>query len=311
MMIHNSWGLVIGNAEDMRELADRLDKHDANIASIYADRAGGTAEDWLELMSAETWFSAEEAVEAGLADRVEESSDATDAKAKVDLSVFNHAGRAAAPAPKLPAKPKAPPRHVARGVSVAQAAAKIHNAPVRGSTPKEGEMQFSEEQLTELRNKLGLADDQELSPDAVLAALGEPASAGDQPTNDGGNPPPAPPAPGASAPRASGTITVDQAAWDEREDRIKRLEANDAKRRRDERDQVIAQAVRDGKFPPARKDHWVRLWDADPEGTREAIAGLARNVVPVTEIGVMDGDDEAIDQEFAHLFPPVPTTKGA
>jgi len=38
------------------------------IAGLYADRAGGDAEDWRDLMRAETWYSAVEAVDAGLAD---------------------------------------------------------------------------------------------------------------------------------------------------------------------------------------------------------------------------------------------------
>jgi ATP-dependent protease ClpP protease subunit len=70
MMIHNAHGLVIGNADDMREMADLLADLDGTIATIYSDRAGGPVEKWREAMRAETWYSASEAVEAGLADRV-------------------------------------------------------------------------------------------------------------------------------------------------------------------------------------------------------------------------------------------------
>lgn len=70
MMIHAASGLTIGNAADMREMADLLDKMTTNIASIYAGRAGGKVEDWLAAMNTETWYSAEEAVAAGLADKV-------------------------------------------------------------------------------------------------------------------------------------------------------------------------------------------------------------------------------------------------
>lgn len=71
MMIHEAAGLTIGPADDMRAMADILDKSSDNIASIYAERAGGTVEDWRQKMKAETWFSDAEAVEAGLADRVD------------------------------------------------------------------------------------------------------------------------------------------------------------------------------------------------------------------------------------------------
>lgn len=80
MMIHDALcggGYAYGNAADMRDaaqefmkLADMLDNASNNIASIYASRAGGTVEDWRAIMKAETWYSAEDAVAAGLADEV-------------------------------------------------------------------------------------------------------------------------------------------------------------------------------------------------------------------------------------------------
>lgn len=71
MMIHEASGLVIGPAGDMRQMADFLDKASDNIAGIYSERAGGTVEDWRALMVAETWFSDQEAVDAGLADSID------------------------------------------------------------------------------------------------------------------------------------------------------------------------------------------------------------------------------------------------
>lgn len=70
LMIHDAGGLTIGKAEDHRQMADLLDELSQTIAQIYADRAGGTADEWRDRMRAETWFSAAEAVETGLADRV-------------------------------------------------------------------------------------------------------------------------------------------------------------------------------------------------------------------------------------------------
>jgi hypothetical protein len=101
LMIHDAWGLVVGPAIDMRDMADRLDKISNNIASVYASKAGGSTDDWRGHMLAETWYDAEEAVTAGLADRVEGEAD-PEAKNKFDLSVFAHAGREDAPAPALP-----------------------------------------------------------------------------------------------------------------------------------------------------------------------------------------------------------------
>lgn len=74
VMIHDAGGLVIGNASDMREMANLLDELSDTIAGIYADRAGGKVADWRDAMRAETWYSAHQAVEAGLADRVANDS---------------------------------------------------------------------------------------------------------------------------------------------------------------------------------------------------------------------------------------------
>jgi len=71
MMIHEAHGLVIGPADDMRKMADILDKSSDNIAGIYADRTGGTVEEWRARMRDESWFSDEEAVQLGLADGID------------------------------------------------------------------------------------------------------------------------------------------------------------------------------------------------------------------------------------------------
>lgn len=93
MMIHNASGYAMGEAEDLRKMADLLDETTTNIASVYAQRAGGTVAEWQAVMDAETWYSASEAVKAGLADEVAPlptERDATKAAAKFDLSNFAH-----------------------------------------------------------------------------------------------------------------------------------------------------------------------------------------------------------------------------
>lgn len=70
MFIHDASGLVIGDADDMLEMANLLDELSDTIAGIYADRAGGETAPWRAAMKAETWYSAEQAVAAGLADTV-------------------------------------------------------------------------------------------------------------------------------------------------------------------------------------------------------------------------------------------------
>lgn len=96
MMIHNASGFAMGEAKDLRKLADLLDSTTANIASIYAERAGGTAKQWLKVMDEETWYTADEAVAAGLADEVapaqERDREALAAAARFDLTArYQHA----------------------------------------------------------------------------------------------------------------------------------------------------------------------------------------------------------------------------
>lgn len=97
LMIHDAWGVAVGNAADMTQMAELLDHVSDNIASVYARKAGGAIEEWRAAMQRESWFSAEEAVAAGLADSV--SGDGAATKNTFDLTVFSYAGRTAAPAP--------------------------------------------------------------------------------------------------------------------------------------------------------------------------------------------------------------------
>lgn len=70
MMVHGGSGMCIGKAADMREMADLLDKLDSQMAGIYAQRTERPREEWLAQMGVDTWYTAEEAVAAGLVDRL-------------------------------------------------------------------------------------------------------------------------------------------------------------------------------------------------------------------------------------------------
>lgn len=105
MMIHDPSGIVMGQATDMREMADLLDRLALDIAGFYHGRAGGELSAWRASMAAETWYSADEAVAAGLADAVIGAPSAgAEALRKAqtaqwDLSAYRYAGRQQAPDP--------------------------------------------------------------------------------------------------------------------------------------------------------------------------------------------------------------------
>lgn len=70
MMVHNPWSIAIGNAKQMRETADVLDKFQSQLVQTYAARSKQSDEDVAAMMDAETWLTAAEAIEKGLADEL-------------------------------------------------------------------------------------------------------------------------------------------------------------------------------------------------------------------------------------------------
>ena len=88
MMVHNAWGLALGNSADMRQTADLLDKVDAELAADYARKTGCTLQQAVDWMAAETWFTAQETVDAKLANAI---ADDPATFAAWNLSAFDHA----------------------------------------------------------------------------------------------------------------------------------------------------------------------------------------------------------------------------
>lgn len=70
LMIHNAWGMTVGDQRDHTEMAALLDQQDGLLADIYARHGKGDTNHFRALMNAETWLTAEAAVAEGLADEV-------------------------------------------------------------------------------------------------------------------------------------------------------------------------------------------------------------------------------------------------
>lgn len=70
MMIHRASGGVWGDANDMRKMADTLEKVESGIVSAYVAKTGREADELNALMAEETWMTAQEAVDLGFADRI-------------------------------------------------------------------------------------------------------------------------------------------------------------------------------------------------------------------------------------------------
>jgi ATP-dependent Clp protease protease subunit len=114
MMVHNPWTWAIGYAADFRKVADDLDKIREAVISAYQVKTGLSPEEIGALLDAETWMTAEEAVEKGFADEAEEAKQVA-AKIEGRIMTVNGLGidiaRAPNPAGLLRAIPtESPPK---------------------------------------------------------------------------------------------------------------------------------------------------------------------------------------------------------
>lgn len=68
MFLHRSWGMVMGNADDMRGAITFLETTDTQISEMLADQSEATAEEMMDLMKAETLLTGQQAKDLGLVD---------------------------------------------------------------------------------------------------------------------------------------------------------------------------------------------------------------------------------------------------
>lgn len=73
MMIHNPFAATIGDADRHRKQAETLDQVRESIVAAYQDKTGMDRQKLIDLLDAETWMTATEAVGMGFADEVAEA----------------------------------------------------------------------------------------------------------------------------------------------------------------------------------------------------------------------------------------------
>lgn len=275
LMIHNAWAFMVGNADDMRKQAGVMDGLNESMARIYADRAGGKAETWRAAMDEETWYLPEEAVAAGLADRVvRREVDATTEDGAVAAMLrkspvaakFRYQGRAHAPAPRTPVR-------------------------AGGSQTEGGFVEIADEDFANLRTALGLDEQAEIGD--VLDALEDRGAA----STGSGEAEEAEEAAPVAAKLPAGVLAVDKSAWEQ-------VQADAALGRKAREDQVKARrvakvdaAVTAGKVMPSRRDYWLAQIEQDEDGITAALDGLAA-LFGTSELGHDDGtvtDDNSLE----------------
>lgn len=104
VMIHDPASITLGTAADHEKTAETLNKFGGMFAAIYASRTGGTVEAMREMMLAETWMSADEAVALGFAHETEAAEEAPVAAARFDYTLYSRT-----PAPLLQEAQRARP----------------------------------------------------------------------------------------------------------------------------------------------------------------------------------------------------------
>lgn len=287
IMAHLPWALMVGDANDMRKAAADLDRIGSNIASIFAARAGGKVEEWMDVLTAETWWSAEEAVEAGIADKVIKAPkpDAkNNARNRFDLSVFNHAGRSDAPAPRIPQAHNETPQPV-------EAEATQGKEPTVAS--------LSESVLT----KLGL--DAEADDAAIETAITELAEKAAGPTTVINNPPAEPTVEEATKVAAKfGMTVVNTAQHDEMLARLASLESVRDDQIKAENEAAIHNALTTGRIDAKSADTWRGELAKNRAGTLSLLETLPANkAVPVDEIGHgVSREDQPEDADKAYAY---------
>ena len=79
--VHRAWTVAMGNCKDFRSTAALLEMMDGDLADAYKAKTGMETEIILEMMDAETWMTAEQAVEHGFADEI---NDVREPKAEIE-----------------------------------------------------------------------------------------------------------------------------------------------------------------------------------------------------------------------------------
>lgn len=145
MMIHKPWGIQGGDADDMRQYADLLDKVEGSLTSAYVKKSGKSEDEIKVLLKSETWYTGAEAVQAGFADQLTETLKAVASLQSQRMQEFTNmpealkallspkgtAAPAAKPAAALAAPVAAPAPQAAPQPAPAQPAAQIDMAAIK------------------------------------------------------------------------------------------------------------------------------------------------------------------------------------
>lgn len=278
-MIHNAWSGAIGNAQDMRQASAMLERHDAVLASVYAEHTGKTREECAAAMAEETWFTGEEAHAWGLA--TEMSDD------EIELEPIESSPFACVP-PSLvlafgrPLARLEPINAFRRGSTSAPAAR--HQSDAR-SNPEHQSDPMNRIAILALLKKHGItlpdnATDAEINAKALelvqagkitLADIAQAAA-------------PAAPTPAPSPAPAAAVIP------DDVRNRLNALEAQNADLRRADVTRRVDAAISERRIPNASRDFWIQQGVANA-ATLDQLASYPQQHAGEPPVVEVTGDD--------------------
>lgn len=90
LMIHKPWGGVCGDADDIRDYAEWLDRNESMVLTAYEQKSGLSRDEIAALLKTETWIDGAQALEMGFADVVEAPLEAAASLNKNKLKEFNN-----------------------------------------------------------------------------------------------------------------------------------------------------------------------------------------------------------------------------
>lgn len=278
LMVHLPWVDAPGNPDELRKTADDLDRTARSLAELYAEKAGGEPDVWLDMMRAETWFSAQEAVDAGVADAVVDArAGKSPVLAGASRKRFAFAGRSEAPTPKILEEEKMTfTNEVAKrlGLSVAD----VDEATVLAAL-EETLAEQADTDDAEPEDEQGAGDAAEEQADADQADADvavevdgdeEPAEFAEEPAED---------------PNEAETVTLDLETYRELQAAAKAgWEAAEAEKQRHLEGEVD-QWIKDGRISASLRGRAVKAIKADAAGARALYGSNPKGTIPRAEVG--------------------------
>lgn len=290
LMIHDAWALVDGNADELTRLAGQLSKLSDEYAAVYARKAGGDPAVWREAMRLESWFTADEAVMAGLADRVEDGRELEDVQELVGAmaKARHYSSRAEAGRPAILDQLKkgahvSSLEKIARmlGVDEASDEAVVLEA-LAEALEERAEVDTDVEAVVEpVAETVEAVEAVEEVEDTELESEGDEAATDE-----------------------ALTVIVDAALYEE----LKKAAAfgREAQARAEvaEREALVDQAVKDGRISTAARGRWCKALEADPVDAKQRLAAMPSGFIPRSEIG------HGLDAEESESTPGKPIVRG-